>query len=116
MAGRIRIQRIHTPGRIRVTDMRSPVTRSRLISQIQHVSPFFDQSPEDERKKMVEMLVGAGADVNKPDLHDYTPLHMACMWGWADTDGRVLLIHGRLRRAPPAHNPCLARADQERSE
>ena len=31
-------------------------------------------------------------------------------------DVEFLVIHGRLRRTPPAHNPCLASTAQERSE
>ena len=38
-----------------------------------------------ERQDIIRILVENGADVNRKDLHDYTPLHLACMWGWVSS-------------------------------
>lgn len=38
-----------------------------------------------QRELCVAQLLAYGANVNIRDYHDYTPLHYACMWGWAST-------------------------------
>ncbi|KAJ1449184.1 ankyrin repeat-containing domain protein [Pelagophyceae sp. CCMP2097] len=46
-----------------------------------------------QRQRIVELLVGKGADVHRLDYHGHSPLHLACVWGWAST-AKLLLEHG----------------------
>jgi len=37
-----------------------------------------------DRINIALCLIDEGADVNKLDFHDYSPLHYAAMWGWVE--------------------------------
>jgi len=48
---------------------------------------------EKERFEIIKILIAEGADVNKQDFHEYTPLHYASMLGWVDAV-RLLIEKG----------------------
>lgn len=52
--------------------------------EIQIDSDWIKPGGDEERKNIVKLLVDEGADVNKLDFHNYTPLHFAVIWGWTD--------------------------------
>ena len=45
---------------------------------------------EATRQRIVELLVARGADINRMDYHEHSPLHMACVWGWVATAALLL--------------------------
>lgn len=40
---------------------------------------------EEDRQRVVEVLVNKGASVGRLDYHSHSPLHYACIWGWTRT-------------------------------
>ena len=51
---------------------------------------FFRPGTLKDRKTIVGILLSNGADPGNIDYHDYTPLHLACQWGWTDTVALLL--------------------------
>lgn len=51
--------------------------------EIEEVSHWIKPGGPRDREDLVNCLIEHGADVNIADLHDYTAMHYAAMWGWA---------------------------------
>ena len=58
--------------------------KSERPEEIQIDSDWIKPGGEEERKQIIMLLVDEGADVNKLDFHNYSPLHYAVIWGWVD--------------------------------
>ncbi len=54
---------------------------------------FAAQGPTPGGVEVARVLCDAGADVNRPCEHDWTPLHMAASWGHLDV-ARLLIERG----------------------
>ena len=52
--------------------------------EIQIDSDWVKPGDDEDRRKIVRLLIDEGADVNKIDFHNYTALHYAVIWGWVD--------------------------------
>ena len=59
-----------------------------VVSDFEWIRPGADA----ERQKIVEVLLDKGADMNKMDYHDHSPLHYACVWGRPPRGNRPLEI------------------------
>ena len=55
-----------------------------MTKDIQIDSDWIRPGEEKDRIDTVLMLIDEGADVNKLDFHNYSPLHYAAMWGWVE--------------------------------
>jgi len=51
--------------------------------EIEELTQWVKPGGPSDRVELVQILIEHGADVNALDLHDYTPMHYAAMWGWA---------------------------------
>mmetsp|Transcript_25642 Transcript_25642/g.51210 ORF Transcript_25642/g.51210 Transcript_25642/m.51210 type:complete len:471 (+) Transcript_25642:186-1598(+) len=60
------------------------VPKSERPEEIQIDSDWIKPGNENHRKEIVKILVEEGADVNKLDFHNYSPLHYAVIWGWTE--------------------------------
>ena len=60
---------------------------------IETASDWIKPGGPKKREKILRLLIDAGADFDKKDYHDFTPLHYAAMWGWS-TIVRLLVAKG----------------------
>ena len=60
------------------------VPKSERPEEIQIDSDWIKPGNENHRKEIVKILVEEGADVNKLDFHNYSPLYYAVIWGWTE--------------------------------
>tara|TARA_B110000305_G_C19422221_1_gene631557 strand:+ start:165 stop:920 length:756 start_codon:yes stop_codon:yes gene_type:complete len=60
------------------------VAKADRPEDIQIDSDWIRPGNEQHRKEIVLMLIDEGADVNRVDFHNYSPLHYAAIWGWAE--------------------------------
>jgi len=68
---------------------------------------WMEPGDERERTEIVQCLIRAGADVHEEDMGKWTPVMMACAWGWHDCV-RILLRSGaKAERLNGEEQSCL---------
>jgi len=58
-----------------------------------NASDWLQVGGQEERLKILKILLDLGAKVDTPDYHEYTALHYATIWGWTDAV-KMLLEYG----------------------
>ena len=66
------------------------IPKSERPEEVQMDSDWIRPGTAEQRKEIVMMLIDEGADVNKLDFHNYSPLHYATVWGWVDIIERLI--------------------------